>query len=441
MDWIRHRYAMNNYTIVIITVIVLLALSGCSTKQSGNISVTPSVSIPTEATKVAEPSVAQENKTQENAISYEQRKEYFALMKDVGNLQFLSNFSSPLEIKEDELVLFGYMKASEDKKTFSVDGYRRVRFNDITPYIKKYFNCTITGKRNTNLFTYDTAKDEYVPKGWGFDGAQPHYLCELTKNNDGSFKAVFDVYFFSEGDLEKSPEDYISNIGSIPADINHIKAESTFYIREQEKKKYIEFISYKRLNNVLDSTGKPLNNSIKAVSYKADEYLSDDEFVIAGGVKLGMSYEEVLKILGSYDQAYDNAPGVKSIIKDGYHYGFYQINETFTDQSDLKMDSVYYLLNVTLDQFTNDEFPRGIKIGDNIEYVLSKFPGKDKKLREWAYQSIYGENKIGKPRANLQFTMFDQCYSIYATTTKRILIVRFDRKNCVKSIELHKEDS
>lgn len=177
----------------------------------------------------------------------------------------------------------------------------------------------------------------------------------------------------------------------------------------------------------------------QAVSYNADEYLSDDEFVIAGGVRLGMSFEEVVEILGNDFEVIENAPGVKSILKDGYHFGFYQIDETFHNQPDFPIDGVYRLLDVTLNEYSDDEFPRGIKIGDSIEDVLSKFPGQDKTLRKWAHQIIYGKDEIGQSRAILSFQMFNESYMLRVMTPKQVLIVNFDRNNLVKSLEIHKE--
>lgn len=169
---------------------------------------------------------------------------------------------------------------------------------------------------------------------------------------------------------------------------------------------------------------------IMPIPFNPDEYLTDEEFVFSGGVRLGMSYEEVLKILGGYDEANDNAPGLKSVTKDGVHYGF-----------GLEVNGVYQLLDVTMDEFSNEVFPREIRIGDSIEDVLNKFPGKDKKLREWDYQIIYGPDQGGKPRAYLEYINKEECYHFTATTTKQVMRVNFDRENRVRSIEMRKEDS
>lgn len=434
MNYKKRSFVIGVFVIAVIVVIATVKLTRDNTK-------TPAANVPTEIQNTTGQGETEKKLPQVDAAELELKKDYYNLMKDLRYMRYFSNFSNPSEIPENELVLFGYEKAACDEKTFLVDDYWRVKFDDINPYIKKYFNRTIISKKNTDCFNYDANKDEYVPTGWSFDGAEPHYLTDISYNSDGSITAVFDVYFFGELDLDTSPENYISDTSLIPSDIKHTKAESTFYRVEKDGKTFLQMISYKRLNEDVSNSKPNVENYFKAVPFSSDKYLSDDEFVIAGGVKLSMSYEEVLKILGGYDDAYDNVPGVKSILKDGYHYGFYQINNTFTKQSDLKIDGVFYLLNVSLDYAPNDEFPRGIKIGDSIEDVLSKFPGKDKKLRKWAYQNIYGKDKIGEPRAFLEFTMFDECYRILATTTKQILIVNFDRNNHVRSMEIIREDS
>ena len=182
------------------------------------------------------------------------------------------------------------------------------------------------------------------------------------------------------------------------------------------------------------------NISSQEIANDPGKVLTDDEFVFAGGVRLGMTYDEVLQILDGYDEAYDNAPGVKSVVKDGIHYGFYQIDESFTNQSDLPRDDVYRLLHLSSESYQG-EFPRGIKIGDSIEDVLSKFPGQNKNLRKWAHQMIYGKDEIGSPRAFLQFTMHNEAYRFVATTSNQVLELTFDRNNQVRLITCAKEDS
>lgn len=373
-----------------------------------------------------------------SAEQLELRKEYYYLLKDLDNMIFFRNFSTPENIPAEDLLLFGYTKASESG---SLDKSGGVELSVINTFTKKYFNRTLTGSIKNGYFSYDANADRYIPTGWDLNVFQPHYLVKISNNIDGTITANFEVYLFSESDiLDKFPDEYIADTSLIPSQIKHELAECTFYRKSDNGRTYLQMVSYKRQNDKLMDPITSISGDYKAATYDSNNYLGDDEFVFIGGIRLGMSYENVLEILGGYDEAYDNAPGVKSIFKDGLHYGFYQINDTFSNQSDLEIDGVFRLLNLSSDSYQG-EFPRGIKIGDNIEDVLNKFPGKDKKLRKWARQTIYGKDEIGSPRAYLEFTMYNECYRIFATTSSQILIINFDRKNQVRSVEMIKEDS
>lgn len=102
---------------------------------------------------------------------------------------------------------------------------------------------------------------------------------------------------------------------------------------------------FNKVNDTVPQVVNPQNEMesyFRAVPYNADKYLSDDEFVIAGGVRMGMTFEDVVEIIGDDFEVIENAPGVKSILKDGYHFGFYQIDGTFENQN------VYHCLNHNL---------------------------------------------------------------------------------------------
>lgn len=367
------------------------------------------------------------------------RTEYYYLLKDLDNMRFFSDFPLSENIPVEELLLFGYMKALEAGWQ---DDSGAVKLANVNTFTEKHFNRTLMSNIDTSYFTYDANGDSYIPTGWDFHGSDPHYLARISNNPDGSVTAIFDVYLFGESDIldNKSPEEYISDTSLIPPELKHLQAESSFYRKAYNGKTYLQMLSYKRLYDEAKNPIATKADASKSIPYCPDEYLCDDEFVFANGVRLGMSYEKVIEILGGYDEAFDNAPDVKSIIKDGCHYGFYQINDKYTNQSDLKTDGVFQLLNLSSESYQG-EFPRGIRIGDSIKDVLNKFPGKDKQLRKWAHQTIYGKDEIGSPRAYLQFTMYNECYRFLATTSRQVLIINFDKKNQVCSVELHKEDS
>jgi len=180
-------------------------------------------------------------------------------------------------------------------------------------------------------------------------------------------------------------------------------------------------------NNLHSNSSSAPSEDIATVPYDPSKYFTDDELVFTGGVRLEMSYEEVLGILGGYDEFFDNAPGVKSFKKNGVLYGFYE------------SDGVYRLKNLNLSVSSKEVFPRGIKVGDKIEDVLNKFPGNDKTLRKWAYQNIYGGDHMEMSYEKLEFRMYDECYHLTVKTPKSMMAVNFDKKNCVRFIEIYGE--
>jgi len=179
--------------------------------------------------------------------------------------------------------------------------------------------------------------------------------------------------------------------------------------------------------NNANSNNSSASGDVELISFDPTKPLSDEELVFAGGVRLEMSYEEVLEILGGYDESYDNAPGIKSIDKNGVHYGFYE------------SDGVYRLKDLNLSESSKEIFPRGIMVGDKIEDVLNKFPGNDKTLRKWAVQKIYGEDLMKGHYANLEFRMYDECYHLVIKTPKAMMAVNFNTNNCVRYIEVYGE--
>lgn len=247
---IRNDLVDGTITIAIIGLFLTIILTGCKSKIIQNEPITQNPGIPVETQETAGQAGSDDRSSPTIEANLELKREYFELMKDLDYMRFFSNFSAPDEIPEDELVVFGFSKAAEDGKTFSVDGYSGVKAVDIIPYIEKYFKRIIIGKKDTKLFKYDEKAEQYIATGWSFDGAPLHYLTELKQNDDGSLTAIFDVYYFGESDFENIPEDYyISDTTSIPSHIAHAKAQGTFYRREQNGRAFIQMISYKKLND------------------------------------------------------------------------------------------------------------------------------------------------------------------------------------------------
>jgi benzoyl-CoA reductase/2-hydroxyglutaryl-CoA dehydratase subunit BcrC/BadD/HgdB len=87
---------------------------------------------------------------------------------------------------------------------------------------------------------------------------------------------------------------------------------------------------------------------------------------------------------------------------------------------------------VVADETCMDEFPRGIKIGDSIEDVFTKFPCANTKLQQWKEQRLYGayENAEGKVYCFLEYRTYLASYRIIAQDTGREHIaISFSKAN------------
>ena len=185
----------------------------------------------------------------------------------------------------------------------------------------------------------------------------------------------------------------------------------------------------------------------KTPQYNKAEFLSDDEFIILGGVRLCMTYEEVMEIIGDYDDAYDDIPSVKSVFKDGYHLCFYFLDESFGYYVDgeyielcpeLERNDDYYLLNIFINDSGADGFIRDLKIGDSVESVFAKFPFDEPGNLESRH--LYGEDKLGKPRAFLERISDGEYYRILLTTTTKSFEITFNGENKIERMFIARED-
>ncbi|MDO4541169.1 MAG: hypothetical protein Q4B48_08810, partial [Syntrophomonadaceae bacterium] len=169
-------------------------------------------------------------------------------------------------------------------------------------------------------------------------------------------------------------------------------------------------------NRILASLKRSFSDIAPVMVYDPGSRLADYEVMTADGVRPGMTEDEALALIGEPEEVIDNAPGVRSILKDGIHYGFYQIDDSFSADYPLPRDGNFYLLNITAAESCFDPLPRGIYIGDDIYAVLGKFPSRDSTLRQWAHQMLYGQDEAGAPRAFLQFTTILGSYRLHAVT-------------------------
>lgn len=172
-------------------------------------------------------------------------------------------------------------------------------------------------------------------------------------------------------------------------------------------------------------------------NYDPMTYVQEEEFVTAKGVKLLMTYEEVCAIIGEPDEAYSNSDTVKSLMKDGIHYGFYLIDDAFDHRYDSLRDNEFYLLYLNYTGSSTEKMMRGLTMGQPIEEVFTHFPTKDDRLQKWAYQVVYGKQEMGEPHAFLEYTTVLGTYRILATTGTYSLNIHFDKNNCVSSVDLH----
>jgi hypothetical protein len=157
---------------------------------------------------------------------------------------------------------------------------------------------------------------------------------------------------------------------------------------------------YPRSAVLLEVLGIPRDMPVKtppplvlpvANAYDPTKPLSEEEFVLHNGVRFGMTYDEVLAATGedvvflANDFVFDVAEGV-SIVQDGVFYGFQQNAE----------DHAFYLASLSIQNsvdYGDAVAPifRDIRIGDTLESVFDKFPVRDRELKQWAEQALYGE--------------------------------------------------
>jgi beta-lactamase regulating signal transducer with metallopeptidase domain len=163
--------------------------------------------------------------------------------------------------------------------------------------------------------------------------------------------------------------------------------------------------------------------TVKASDYKvfdATKPLTDNEFTLFNGVKLGMSMSEVLAIIGEDVEFYEPAfPENQGFAHDGIFYGCYRAEG----------EDTFILISVG---FNDSKQPaiRDIRIGDTIESVFDKFPVRDKELKKWAWQMLYGympeEGQPHKNYAALEFVA-DSYYSMRVLAENYGMTISFSR--------------
>lgn len=174
--------------------------------------------------------------------------------------------------------------------------------------------------------------------------------------------------------------------------------------------------------------------------YDASTHIATAEMTLSNGVKLGMTYEAVESKMGAFDSVDTSVARTRTATKKGYTFTFSLVDDKSTSATDwgLPHDGKYYLTQVVADETCTDEFPRGIKIGDTIENVFTKFPTANTKLQQWKEQRLYGASNYvaGKTYCWLEYRTKLGSYRIVAQDTDRDYIaIVFDKSNVVKSFE------
>ena len=141
-----------------------------------------------------------------------------------------------------------------------------------------------------------------------------------------------------------------------------------------------------------------------------DTRVQADEMVLNNGVRPGMTYEQVIAIIG-YEGEMPEIGTVYTlngkflwsvqILDNGIWYTFYRDVSVSTD-------FVLVGINIRSDAKDVDVF-RNIKIGDSIESVFAKIPAMDTELKEWKEQYLYGYEKTD-PKGYAQLSFFLSSY-------------------------------
>ena len=115
---------------------------------------------------------------------------------------------------------------------------------------------------------------------------------------------------------------------------------------------------------------------------------------------------------------------------DGVYYAFH------------RKGSDYRLTSFTMSEGCTLTTLRDIRVGDSIESVLSKIPARDRELKRWAEQALYGsgpDDPDGYARlefvAGSYYSLSIYTYSPYGSEGCCVGIV-FDRSNHVRFIAL-----
>lgn len=160
-------------------------------------------------------------------------------------------------------------------------------------------------------------------------------------------------------------------------------------------------------------------------TWDASTPITTEEFALSNGIRMRMTYEEAMSILGEVEGAPDTPSGEYINFEAG------EIWYTFYPQEDGKYRLTQ--LNITED-CTDIKFFRDIGPGQNIEEVFSKIPAWDTELKQWAWQVIY---EIDGYNSYLSFIALSY-YGMRIETPEMMAHITFSRVGTnVKWIEVY----
>lgn len=129
-------------------------------------------------------------------------------------LRTLPDFGDGTELDWDGLVLFAFMLSQHE---INAEGYSYMPKETLEKTVGRLFPGLEYTHRSSSLFDYDG--DRYTATGWDFYGGEYYRLREISRNNDGTFRAAFYGFSFHEFDSFEEDYDYLSD--NMKALINH----------------------------------------------------------------------------------------------------------------------------------------------------------------------------------------------------------------------------
>lgn len=281
----------------------------------------------------------------------------------------------------------------------------------------KYYSST---NRLEYFFKYQLGFSDYLN------------LYDLYLNDDGTYTGYFERYRFYSGDADYENKVTYNNFksGNIEDYMMSDRVKITFEKVNDGTYTYIQYVDYDQLKTTQTA-------ALTIGDYDITSRVSFAEMSTAAGVSVGMTYDEVIDILGEFDEMYVNSDNSVHGEKFGYFYTFYTMDEAFSQQTGLPVDGNYYLFDIEISDRCIDEMFRGVKIGDSIEDIMAKLPSTNTTLQKWSYQALYGPGTYeqGKELAALEYYIPAATYRLIIQTANHgTMTLSFDGTDSLNSV-------